>query len=630
MKKVIFTVGIASCLLFLGTKQAQAQSGQKYSTGLNSLSTGDALGSSNNMPLIIKTDNIIRAVFGAGGGLQINNLAGVGSRLLQTDSAGNILPFTWGNAQQVLYGNGVWGKLPPDVDLLTKDGNNNIYYNAGTVGIGTSTPNSIYKLDVLGDANINGNLFVGGGIVIQPEPTGTVVVPPPPPPGTKSLMIQAQEVQTAKLRTNALAVMGSATFTGGLQTNSLAGVGNRILQTDANGNISPMSSGTSSQVLFGDGTWQTLPRPQPTFWYGVTNNSITYNGTVGISNLMAGITFTPNPAYALDVNGDANVSGNLFVGQGVIIAQVDTGAPTPMPMSPPKDLQITAQKVHLQSALAVTGNAAFSGGIDAQTLTFKGTTAGMGYVLPGNPIPTATLNAGNLVLAANTNVWGGLNVASLATGSGFQQLFVDSFGNLSLGNNSNQRPVNPNTSIPACSTGNPAWLLGGNTMINKWGGTISGAFIGTCDASDFVMKTLGIERMRITAAGNVYVDIAYPKYTPFGNALFTVNGQMVAKDLFVEVTDWSDYVFKKDYKLIPLPEVEKYINEHGHLKNIPNAKEVETNGQNVGKLQVLQMEKIEELTLYVIEVNKKVEKLEKIEKENEALKKENKELKKNK
>ncbi|MHB8259123.1 MAG: hypothetical protein ACYDEC_02550 [Bacteroidia bacterium] len=452
------------------------------------------------------------------------------------------------------------------------------------------------------------------------------------------LIFKTNNVQQMRLGTN-----------GAFQLKSLIGAGNRLLQADANGNINPLIMGTSTQYLAGDGSWRVFP-PIPPFLWTQVPNGINYTGNVGINN--------PTPAVALDVIGDVQVSNNLYVNGGVIIGNhvsvASIAASREIATSKLKadtirtdaasiaiadhinairDVNVggkinTIGSINVGSALAVSGNATFSGGIDAQNITFKGTTAGMGYVLPGNPIPTATLNAGNLVLAANTNVWGGLNVASLAGGSGLNQLYVDSFGNLSLGNNSNQRPVNPNTSIPACSTGNPAWLLGGNTMINKWGGTISGAFIGTCDASDFVMKTLGIERMRITAAGNVYVDIAYPKYTPFGNALFTVNGQMVAKDLFVEVTDWSDYVFKKDYKLIPLPEVEKYINEHGHLKNIPNAKEVETNGQNVGKLQVLQMEKIEELTLYVIEVNKKVEKLEKIEKENEALKKENKELKK--
>jgi hypothetical protein len=56
--------------------------------------------------------------------------------------------------------------------------------------------------------------------------------------------------------------------------------------------------------------------------------------------------------------------------------------------------------------------------------------------------------------------------------------------------------------------------------------------------------------------------------------------------------------------------VEDYIKANGHLPNIPSGKEIETNGGDLGELVKLQMQKIEELTLYVIELNKKIEKLE--------------------
>ncbi|WP_412850646.1 cell wall anchor protein [Chryseobacterium sp. PMSZPI] len=69
---------------------------------------------------------------------------------------------------------------------------------------------------------------------------------------------------------------------------------------------------------------------------------------------------------------------------------------------------------------------------------------------------------------------------------------------------------------------------------------------------------------------------------------------------------WADYVFKKDYKLRSLDDVERHIAEKGHLPNIPSAQEVEKEGINLGEMDAKLLEKIEELTLYSIEQNKQL------------------------
>jgi len=74
-------------------------------------------------------------------------------------------------------------------------------------------------------------------------------------------------------------------------------------------------------------------------------------------------------------------------------------------------------------------------------------------------------------------------------------------------------------------------------------------------------------------------------------------------------TDWADFVFEPNYELQTLEEVERYINKNGHLKNIPSAEEVEVNGIELGEMNKLLLQKIEELTLYVIELKKEVEML---------------------
>ncbi|AZA83241.1 hypothetical protein C1637_24110 [Chryseobacterium lactis] len=70
--------------------------------------------------------------------------------------------------------------------------------------------------------------------------------------------------------------------------------------------------------------------------------------------------------------------------------------------------------------------------------------------------------------------------------------------------------------------------------------------------------------------------------------------------------NWADYVFKKDYPLMSLSEVEKHIRNKGHLPNIPSASEVVKNGVDLGEMNSRLLEKIEELTLYSIEQEKKL------------------------
>jgi len=97
--------------------------------------------------------------------------------------------------------------------------------------------------------------------------------------------------------------------------------------------------------------------------------------------------------------------------------------------------------------------------------------------------------------------------------------------------------------------------------------------------------------------------------TNLGNYELSVNGEIRAKEIKVE-TGWADYVFFKDYKLPTLQEVEKHIQEKGHLINIPSANEVEANGIELGEMNKLLLEKIEELTLYIIQQEKRIKSLE--------------------
>ncbi|MDR6967669.1 hypothetical protein J2X31_001681 [Flavobacterium arsenatis] len=86
----------------------------------------------------------------------------------------------------------------------------------------------------------------------------------------------------------------------------------------------------------------------------------------------------------------------------------------------------------------------------------------------------------------------------------------------------------------------------------------------------------------------------------------SVDGAIRANRVKVYTT-WADYVFEKDYGLPTLEEVEKHIIEKGHLKDIPSAKDVEQNGIELGEMNKLLLQKVEELTLYIIEMNKELQ-----------------------
>ncbi|MNQ28454.1 hypothetical protein D3C85_417470 [compost metagenome] len=95
------------------------------------------------------------------------------------------------------------------------------------------------------------------------------------------------------------------------------------------------------------------------------------------------------------------------------------------------------------------------------------------------------------------------------------------------------------------------------------------------------------------------------------DSALAVNGTIHSKEVKVDVTGWPDYVFKKEYDLPTLEEVEKHINEKGYLKNIPSEEEALKNGISLGEMNAKLLQKIEELTLYIIEQKKDIDILKK-------------------
>jgi len=88
-----------------------------------------------------------------------------------------------------------------------------------------------------------------------------------------------------------------------------------------------------------------------------------------------------------------------------------------------------------------------------------------------------------------------------------------------------------------------------------------------------------------------------------------VNGKVNCREVEVTLSGWSDFVFGQNYKLKSLNEVESFINTNKHLPDVPSEKEVLSNGTNLGQMDAILLQKIEELTLYVIQLKKENDQL---------------------
>ena len=214
---------------------------------------------------------------------------------------------------------------------------------------------------------------------------------------------------------------------------------------------------------------------------------------------------------------------------------------------------------------------------------------------------------------------------SLGTSAVYNALSLGASGNIGIGTGLTAptdklevRTANQNEGISIKYGGLWAQFFGGGltpgaygslAKLNDAGIIFGGPTVGTSRGFVIAPWSATADGFRVNENGTVTIGTVSSSPNPAGYNLYVNNGILTEKvKVAVSGTaNWADYVFHKDYKLMPLAEVEQFVRTNNHLPNLPSAAEMVKEGNDLGKTDTKLLEKIEELTLYIIEMKKIME-----------------------
>lgn len=576
---------------------AFAQPTGKWATSGNAITSGDFIGTTNNFPLDFRTNNNQVMSLDANGNLSLKNLIGSGNRILLTDANGNISSLPQGSSGQFLLSNGTWANLPAGSTSFNVIGNDLFTTNSGNFGIGTSSPS--YKLDVFGDARISNNLYVGGGIVITNKVDASVEV-------------KAGDI----IVNNDLNVSGNTNFFGAVTSNqgilfdNISNVGIKYQAGSFPGSgtfifgkspASPLPAcaslpGSSNTFQLGGNAqiWDPSNSTNPGLlnlqtWAGGSSIDASTGGTTSVGALLLNYFCGSNTSINTGANG-----GSVYVGKEFYADRNSQIGANWLALNPGVALNIfensTTELLKLNSStnstkLIASNNGQFEVYGDGKTKIGSG---------PNIPYRTLTVN-GDASFANYGHPTDGLNAFEI-------------IGNASP----TKKPLRRGISVDNDPNGYINFYINSNQSPS--------GFNFKDGNNDKTLLTIFSNGTTIINSSNTYGDafvINDALASNKTNFKVKTNGKVYAREIFVQLTNFPDYVFKKDYKLMPLSDVEEFVKNNSHLPNIPSAKEIQANGANIGEIQKANIEKTEELYLYLFELNKKVENLQI---ENEKLK----------
>lgn len=282
-----------------------------------------------------------------------------------------------------------------------------------------------------------------------------------------------------------------------------------------------------------------------------------------------------------------------------------------------------------------TGHYAFGGGYDSdatgryslalgvrnRSTNYHAVTIGIDLQATGNRsmvIGSGALNGSDLVNNQASSLMVGFNStvatffvggATSSSGTGFVGVGTSTPSTTFNVANTNGSGIDSHLEGFTLIDGDNASLLLGNTLgspsgewgieagangLNFWQPFGNAAGVGTVN-----------HRLHIANDGNVSIGTDDSK-----GYKFAVAGSMVAEEVTVKLqSNWPDFVFTSNYGLMSLTNVELFIAEHSHLPNVPSAVQIQEEGINLGEMDAILLQKIEELTLYLIELKKQNEQL---------------------
>lgn len=387
--------------------------------------------------------------------------------------------------------------------------------------------------------------------------------------------------------------------TGDLFIKKLAGLGDGLLKHDNNGRIERIPFNNSfTQVLSSNGVWKEIS----TFTgLEVSGNNIiqTTSGNFGIG--------TNSPQAKLDVNGSMKVSGELLSPQGIKfgssagifydnvngLSMLSYGRPSTGLRAIPCAVPPSSWVNMFGGILQVYGTEPNCGLLNFQTWTGG---SSIDASIEGN------VGTGRLLL----NYFCG-NSTYINTGTNGGDVVMTAYATGKVG-------IGMEAQTEKLEIGNGNILVKGPGNFNA---TENEAFVFLGDRNHYIktkrgtgvtINTYGAGTGIFLQEGTGNVGIGTDLTSNTRGYKLAVNGYIRAKEVVVE-TGWSDFVFAPSYKLMSLENVEKYIARNNHLPDVPSAEDISTNGLKVAEVQTIMMQKIEELTLYIIEQNKKLEEL---------------------